>query len=77
MPVVVGNLMNNRAFCLGCWGSMEASELGTRAREQNLVGSLDVSNGKRCQAAGSWVGLGRNRRMDVALCLGVLRSLEQ
>lgn len=36
--MVVDSLMKNRAFCLGSWGSMDASELGTQAGEQNRVG---------------------------------------
>lgn len=56
MPVVVGSLMNNRAFCLGSWGSKEASELGTRAGEQNRV--EEPQSWQWEEAPGSGVGLG-------------------
>lgn len=78
MMPVSGRLMNKRAFYLGCWGSMEASELGTWALEQKKVGTLEVGHGKRCQAAGSWVMGGEERENGCYFVwLGVLRLLGQ
>lgn len=73
--MVVDNLMNKRAFRLGSWGSMEASELGHGSRIG--WGALRLAMGRGARQQGAGLGVGRNGRTDVTLLLGVLRSFEQ
>lgn len=55
------SLTNEGAFHLGCWGNMEASELGAWDWGQNEMSSLNAGSGKRRQAAESWVRCGEEQ----------------